>query len=220
MSTSYPLIVALVYGCSAYLTVAFPPISPTIRFPYSSPSLSSSSRGTEESNMMNKSISWSPESHVNLPMEPTMTESSPETVFDTLRSCWTKRFTRSVSSCDGLIFLRTSFWISMRLICRGGIYRLFLYTTNCFNSFMTAVVVFFTGLILTQFKSYDISIKIPVAYPFRRHDVGIHRHLPASAVDTAGYQRHNHGRIPAHSDAPFLARRLCHIPIFKLFPAR
>lgn len=33
-----------------------------------------------------------------------------------------------------------------------------------FTSFMTAVVVFFTGLILTQFKTYDISIKVPISF--------------------------------------------------------
>lgn len=33
-----------------------------------------------------------------------------------------------------------------------------------FTSFMTAVVVFFTGLILTQFNTYDISIKVPLSF--------------------------------------------------------
>ena len=33
-----------------------------------------------------------------------------------------------------------------------------------FTSFLTAVVVFFTGMILTQFKTYDISIKIPISF--------------------------------------------------------
>lgn len=33
-----------------------------------------------------------------------------------------------------------------------------------FTSFMTAVVVFFTGLLITQFKTYDISIKVPISF--------------------------------------------------------
>jgi len=33
-----------------------------------------------------------------------------------------------------------------------------------FTSFMTAVVVFFTGLLLTKFESFNISIKIPIAF--------------------------------------------------------
>ena len=33
-----------------------------------------------------------------------------------------------------------------------------------FTSFMTAVVVFFVGLLLASFKNYDPSIKVPIAY--------------------------------------------------------
>ncbi len=37
-------------------------------------------------------------------------------------------------------------------------------TNVSFTSFMTAVVVFFTGLLITSFNSYDISLKIPIAF--------------------------------------------------------
>ncbi|MBI4162384.1 MAG: hypothetical protein HY513_01765 [Candidatus Aenigmarchaeota archaeon] len=33
-----------------------------------------------------------------------------------------------------------------------------------FTSFMTVVTTFFTGLLLTQIKNYDISIKVPIAF--------------------------------------------------------
>lgn len=33
-----------------------------------------------------------------------------------------------------------------------------------FTTFMTAVVVFFVGLLLASFKNFDISIKVPIAY--------------------------------------------------------
>ena len=45
-----------------------------------------------------------------------------------------------------------------------GLYQTEVQTYVSFTSFMTAVVVFFTGLILTQFKSFDILIKVPVTF--------------------------------------------------------
>ena len=37
-------------------------------------------------------------------------------------------------------------------------------TNVSFTSFMTAVVVFFTGLLIASFNQFDISIKIPIAF--------------------------------------------------------
>ncbi|MBW2993577.1 hypothetical protein KY317_03320 [Candidatus Woesearchaeota archaeon] len=45
-----------------------------------------------------------------------------------------------------------------------GIYQTQVQTNVAFTAFMTAVVVFFTGLLLTKFSAYDISIKIPIAF--------------------------------------------------------
>ena len=39
-----------------------------------------------------------------------------------------------------------------------------LQTDVSFTAFMTAVVVFFIGLLLTKFESFDISVKIPIAF--------------------------------------------------------
>ena len=45
-----------------------------------------------------------------------------------------------------------------------GLYQTEVQTYVSFTSFMTAVVVFFTGIILTQLKSYDITIKVPITF--------------------------------------------------------
>lgn len=45
-----------------------------------------------------------------------------------------------------------------------GLYQTEVQTVVSFTAFMTAVVVFFTGLILTTIKNYDISIKVPVSF--------------------------------------------------------
>ena len=39
-----------------------------------------------------------------------------------------------------------------------------LHINVSFTAFMTAVVVFFTGLLLTKFESFDISVKIPILF--------------------------------------------------------
>ncbi|MBI4150372.1 hypothetical protein HY488_03135 [Candidatus Woesearchaeota archaeon] len=45
-----------------------------------------------------------------------------------------------------------------------GLYQSQVQTDVSFTAFMTAVVVFFTGLLLTEFESYDISIKVPISF--------------------------------------------------------
>ncbi|HLC56593.1 MAG TPA: hypothetical protein VJJ23_05130 [Candidatus Nanoarchaeia archaeon] len=44
------------------------------------------------------------------------------------------------------------------------IYQTQIQTDVGFNGFMTAVVVFFVGLLITQFNSYSLTIKIPISF--------------------------------------------------------
>lgn len=45
-----------------------------------------------------------------------------------------------------------------------ALYQAQVQTNVAFTAFMTAVVVFFAGLLITRFESYELSIKVPIAF--------------------------------------------------------
>jgi hypothetical protein len=47
---------------------------------------------------------------------------------------------------------------------KPGIYQTQVQTDVAFSAFMAAVATFFAGLLITRFESFDIAIKVPVAY--------------------------------------------------------
>lgn len=47
---------------------------------------------------------------------------------------------------------------------RFGLYQTAVQTYSGFSGTMAAVVLFFTGLILTKFENFDITIKVPIAF--------------------------------------------------------
>jgi len=83
---------------------------------------------------------------------------------------------------------------------RFSLYQTHVQTNVGFTSFMTAVVVFFTGLLLASYRTYDESIKVPISYLI----ISVFGFLYSTLIYTNSAEEVSHKREAAFKKSMFL----------------